>query len=125
MAEKKYPYGYGLSVLSRFKLHLNRLNVRKWSFFISLAGIAILGVYYYFRGPFGARPAPNLFDHLVVFVYLFLGGCLGFLRFYRRPIPALTFRDRLASRSSLLMMLGCWGLALYSLMVGMRNLLER
>ena len=116
--DQKYPYGYGLSKISLFKLYMRKANLMKWSFILSLSGFLILYIssllrdYVFLGGYVGA-------------LAFFIWGCLGLFWAYRRQVPQIvTVKGKPAFIIGIFMMIVSWLLAIYSLIIGTRDLIE-
>jgi len=80
-----FPYGHGLSLLTRIRLFLRVLNLRKLKKYIFLGStgwLLFLGLMFEFFSDI-----PRLLVTILFFPPWFLAGCLGFLILYRREYP--------------------------------------
>ncbi|MCI0520716.1 MAG: hypothetical protein L0Z70_10745 [Chloroflexi bacterium] len=124
MAEKKFPYGYGLSLCVLFRLYLRRISLSKWSLLLFLLGFGLLFLFSKIRGPITANNPANWVDSFVIAFAFFAWGCVGFLWAYRREaIQGLgVIRGTPAFILGLLLMVSGWGLALYGLLLGVKRI---
>jgi hypothetical protein len=124
MAKKKIPYGYGLSFYTLFRLYLRGISLRKWTLCLSLSGFGLLFLYLKIRGSITANNPASWVDSFVIALAFFAWGCVGFLWAYRREaIQGLgVIRGASAFILGLILMVSSWGLALYSLLLGVKSI---
>jgi hypothetical protein len=124
--DQKYPYGYGLSKRSLIKLYMNKANVMKWSFYLSISGFLILYVWVLLKEHVFNNSLSLLFDGYILALAFFIWGCLGLFWAYRRQVPqVITVKGKPAYIIGMVTMIGCWSIALYSLIIGIKNMMER
>ena len=122
---QKYPYGYGLSKISLFKLYLRKANLMKWSFILSLSGFLILYIWSLLRDYVFTGEVYAFLGGYVVTLAFFIWGCLGLFWAYRRQVPQIvTVKGKPALMIGIFMMIVSWLLAIYSLIIGTRDLIE-
>lgn len=123
--KQKYPYGYGLSKRSLIKLYMNKANVQKWSFALSLSGLLIPFLWsllkeYVFNGE-----TYKFIDGYIFTLACCIWGYLGLFWAYRRQVPQIVVvKGKPAFMMGMFMMIVGWSLALYFLIVSTRDLIE-
>lgn len=123
--DKKYPYGYGLSKTSLIKLCMNKANVMKWSFYLSISGFLILYLWSLLKEYVFISETYRFLDGYVVALGFFIWGCLGLFWAYRRQVPQIVMvKGKPAYIIGMFMMIGCWSLVIYSLIIGTQDLIE-
>lgn len=125
--EPTYPYGYGLSALTLANLYLRRASLHKWSFILNMAGFAVMMVligYHWLKENVFHQNGPLIWDYGFITLMFFIWGCLGFFWAYRRAMPwgLGTLHGPVALIQGLLLMLSGWGLAGWSIVLGMLSL---
>ena len=124
--DQKYPYGYGLSKISLIKLFMNKANVMKWSFYLSITGFLILYLWSLLKEYVFSGNSYDFLDGFVLALGFLIWGCLGLFWADRRQVPQIvTVKGKPAYIIGLLMMMGCWSLAMYSLIIGIQDMIER
>lgn len=112
---EKNPYGYGLSRNSLTKLYMNRANVRKASFYLSISSFVLLGIWTLIKKLLQIDTYIVL-DSYIVALAFFLWGYVGLFWAYRRQVPQIvTLKGKPAFLIGISMMVVGWSLALYSL----------
>jgi hypothetical protein len=123
--DQEYPYGYGLSRTSLAKLYMNKANVMKWSFGLSISWFIVLGIWFFLiRDLLKINFYPFL-DYYVLALAFFIWGYLGLFWAYRRQVPQVVMvKGKPAFIIGMFMMIGCWSLSIYSLIIGSRIMIE-
>ena len=115
----------GLSRTSLFKLYMNKANVMKWSFYLSISGFLILYLWSLLKEYVLINEVYEFLDGYVVALGFFIWGWLGLFWAYRRQVPQIVMvKGKPAYIIGMFMMVGCWSLAIYSLIIGTRGLIE-
>jgi hypothetical protein len=121
---QKYPYGYGLSRISLAKLYMNKANVMRSSFNLSISSFIILGIWASIKELFKIDTYV-FFDSYILALASFIWGYLGLFWAYRRQVPQIvTVKGKPAFIIGMSMMIIGWSLTLFSLMYGTQIMIE-
>lgn len=124
-SEHKYPYGYGLSKGSLFKLYMNKANVQKWSFTLSLSALSILFLWSLIKEYIFNGETYKFIDGYIFTLACCIWGYLGLFWAYRRQVPQIVVvKGKPAFMLGVFMMIVGWSLALYFLIGNTRDLIE-
>lgn len=124
--EQKYPYGYGLSRTSFIKLYMNKANVMKWTFYLSISGFLILYLWSLLKDYIFSGKSYEFFDGFVVALAFLIWGYMGLFWAYRRQVPQVVIvKGKPAYIIGMLIMIVCWSLAIYSLIIGIQDMIEK
>jgi hypothetical protein len=123
--DQNYPYGYGLSKRSLIKLYMNKANVMKWSFNLSISGFLILYVWVLLKEHVFKNSVSTL-DGYIMALAFFIWGFMGLFWAYRKQVPqGIMVKGQPAYIIGISTMVVSWSLAFYSLFIGIKDTLEK
>lgn len=123
--DHKYPYGYGLSKISLIKLYMRKASLMKWTVILSLSGLLIPYLWSLLKEYVFSGETYKFVDGYIVALAFFIWGYLGLFWAYRRQVPQIVMvKGKPAFIMGTIMMIVGWSLALYSVIISTRDLIE-